>query len=68
DVFRSVVYYKYENGSWNYTILNRTERTATIAVETTAAGGKKQRLAGIQVSAVDRMGNESERREVRLPL
>lgn len=67
DVFRSVVYYQYGNGSWNYSVLNRTERTATIALEITGTGGKKQKLSGIRVSAVDRMGNESERREVRLP-
>lgn len=64
EVFRSVVYYRYENGAWNYTILNRNDRTATVAAAATV-GGRKQALSAIRVSAVDRLGNESEKREVK---
>lgn len=67
DVFRSVVYCQYDNGPWNYVVLNRREQTASFPAQVTGAGGKKQTLTNIRVSAVDRTGNESERREVRLP-
>jgi hypothetical protein len=50
DVFHYVVYYQYA-GKWNYTILNRHDRTYTIT---------RNKLNGVSVSAVDRVGNESQ--------
>ena len=53
DVFHYVVYYQYAD-KWNYTILNRNDRTLSVAL---LVG--KNKLTGIAVSAVDRTGNES---------
>jgi uncharacterized lipoprotein YddW (UPF0748 family) len=50
DVFHWVVYYQYA-GKWNYTILNRHDRMFTVG---------KNKLSGVSVSAVDRVGNESQ--------
>ncbi|OQP53390.1 hypothetical protein A4H97_23360 [Niastella yeongjuensis] len=50
DVFRYVVYYQYA-GKWNYTILNRHDRTYTIG---------RNKLTGLGITAVDRTGNESQ--------
>lgn len=64
DVFHWVVYYKY-GSSWNYTIMNRNDRTLTIK----SYPGKdpvKDRITEVVVTAVDRVGNESQRAVVRL--
>jgi uncharacterized lipoprotein YddW (UPF0748 family) len=61
DVFRWVVYYQHGN-VWNYTILNRVER----AFELNKLGVNKQWLTKVIVTAVDRMGNESERKELEI--
>ena len=61
DVFRWVVYTKYGN-TWSYQILNRTDRTFTLP--RSVMNGKQQAaLQSWTVSAVDRMGNESEKIE-----
>lgn len=52
DVFRWVVYHKYEK--WSYTICNRNDRSLVIA-----ATAGKFKLSNIAVTAVDRTGNES---------
>jgi hypothetical protein len=52
-VFHYVVYYQYAD-KWNYTILNRNDRTLSLGL---ASG--KNKLNGIAVTAVDRTGNES---------
>lgn len=67
DVFRWVVYYKYEGGTWNYKILNRKDRSFFVPAESkTAVNGPAKKLEQIQISAVDRTGNESPKREFSL--
>ena len=67
DVFRWAVYYKYENGSWNYKLLDRKERMFRVPYHITIINDKqKKHLEKILISAVDRMGNESEKRNVNL--
>jgi uncharacterized lipoprotein YddW (UPF0748 family) len=58
DVFHYVVYYKY-NGAWNYKIMNRGDRAATVPF---LEG--KNKLTQIAVTAVDRTGNESSFKEI----
>lgn len=69
DVFRWVVYYQYGD-NWDYKILNYNDRSIDIARNLIAPGGKGQTASGdivtktipirrIEVSAVDRTGNES---------
>lgn len=53
DVFHWVVYFKY-GSKWNYTILNRHDRSFAVSL----LSGKNA-LNAIEVTAVDRMGNES---------
>ena len=56
DVFHYVVYYQYA-GKWNYTILNRHDRMFTIV---------RNKLNGVFVTAVDRVGNESQAAVVKM--
>lgn len=58
DVFRWVVYYKYDN-KWSYRIMNRNEKFLDVLTSTTV-GKSKPVLTGISVTAIDRTGNESE--------
>jgi hypothetical protein len=58
DVFRWVVYKQY-GSSWSYQILNRNDHS----IEIKKTEGKNT-LSKIVVTAVDRVGNESEKREV----
>jgi uncharacterized lipoprotein YddW (UPF0748 family) len=58
DVFRWVVYHQY-GSTWTYTILNRNDRSFNLNI----LNGKNA-LTKIAVTAVDRVGNESERREI----
>ncbi len=60
DVFRWVVYYNYGNTK-QYAILNRHDRQIVLPNYTVANNGSKLAINSIYVSAVDRMGNESER-------
>jgi uncharacterized lipoprotein YddW (UPF0748 family) len=62
DVFRWIVYWQY-GSTWNYRILNRNERSMMLK-RTVTGSGSTVNLQSVQVSAVDRVGNESERREV----
>jgi hypothetical protein len=62
DVFHWVAYYKYGNG-WSYKILNRGERTINLA-KTIKANNKEQTLTSVIVTAVDRVGNESRKKEL----
>jgi uncharacterized lipoprotein YddW (UPF0748 family) len=62
DVFHWVAYYKYGNG-WSYKILNRGERTINLA-KTIKANNKDQTLTSVIVTAVDRVGNESRKKEL----
>ena len=72
DVFRWVIYYKYNN-SWEYTILNSRERnfslplTRAVVERPRARRGEQavnqtrnESLTSVAISAVDRTGNESE--------
>ncbi|RYZ25180.1 MAG: hypothetical protein EOO10_18945 [Chitinophagaceae bacterium] len=61
DVFRWVVYYKHGN-TWNYKIVNRSERSLTLANSITN-GQQKTALSNWMVTAVDRTGNESRKTE-----
>jgi uncharacterized lipoprotein YddW (UPF0748 family) len=58
DVFHWVVYYQFGN-KWNYTILNRRDRSFVVKL---VAG--KDTLHNIIVTAVDRVGNESKKKAV----
>lgn len=62
EVFRWVVYYQYGK-VWNYSIVNRTDRTMEVKLWT-GDGTRKTPLNRIAVSAVDRTGNESRHTEV----
>jgi uncharacterized lipoprotein YddW (UPF0748 family) len=61
DVFRTVVYYKHGN-SWTYKILNRNERFIMVP-NAIKNGNQTLALTSWKVSAVDRMGNESQKSE-----
>ncbi len=63
DVFHWVVYYQYGN-SWNYQVLNRDDRSLEILRLTGAGASMPPPLKKIIVSAVDRTGNESEKKEI----
>ncbi len=62
DVFNWVVYFYYGN-SWNYKILNRNDRSLNLNRKT-GTGATSMDLKKIIVSAVDRTGNESEKKEI----
>lgn len=61
DVFRWVVYYSYGNNK-RYTILNRADRSFTIAESIPGPNGTRIPVQDVAVAAVDRMGNESKRK------
>lgn len=63
DVFRWVVYYQMGN-TWNYHILNRNDRSYDVKRTEGAPGSTQQKLTRLSITAVDRMGNESARREI----
>jgi len=63
DVFRWVVYFKYELGNWDYKILNSVARSQNLQK---MVGDKNITLQKIGVSAVDRNGNQSDFREIEL--
>jgi uncharacterized lipoprotein YddW (UPF0748 family) len=58
DVFRWVVYYKYGN-TWNYSILDRNQRSLSIPLFI-KLNNTNANLSAIAVTSVDRTGNESE--------
>lgn len=59
DVFRWVIYYQYGD-TWNYKIANRNERSMMLK----SSLNPKTVLNSIAITAVDRTGNESERKEI----
>lgn len=71
DVFRTVIYFQYEN-TWNNVIRNRDDSTLVLPMTRTNRKESRSRngevkvtesiekLNGVAVSSVDRMGNESE--------
>lgn len=64
-VFRWVVYQQYGN-SWTYQVLNRNEHGVTIAASLKDKNNRDISLVKIAVTAVDRLGNESERIETEI--
>ncbi|WP_207432087.1 glycoside hydrolase family 10 protein [Sabulibacter ruber] len=66
DAFRSVLYYQYGT-AWNYKVLNRKDRSFTLTRALQAKAGAPQPLLKVAVSTVDRVGNESERKEITVP-
>ncbi len=64
DVFLWVVYSRYGN-NWTYKILNQNTHSLLLS-STTGTGATLQKLKNIIVSAVDRTGNESEKRLVEI--
>lgn len=63
QVFRWVVYKKY-GAVWTYQLMNRNDRNAVIAASVKDKTGKEIELTAVSVTAVDRLGNESEREVV----
>ena len=63
DVFRWVVYFKYDTGTWDYKILSTNARQQYLQKE---VGDKKRKLQKIGITAVDRSGNQSEFFEVQI--
>lgn len=62
DVFKWVVYYEHGNVR-QHLILNRSDRQATLPINM-KLGNQNAALKKLSVTAVDRMGNESKRREL----
>jgi uncharacterized lipoprotein YddW (UPF0748 family) len=64
DVFHYVVYYQHGN-TWNYQIANRNDRS--VQIPASIINGKQTlSLKSIEIAAVDRVGNESRRQQIRL--
>lgn len=64
DVFSWIIYYQWDN-RWDYKILDRNQRS--LELNRYMPGGKSyMELKKIIVTAVDRTGNESEKKEVEL--
>jgi len=61
DVFEWIVYYQYGT-VWTYQILNRNEHS--LQIQKSAGAGSVQGLKNIIVTAVDRTGNESEKKMI----
>ncbi len=61
NVFHWVIYYRYGN-SWQYLILNRNDRFIEFP-KVNGSGATVKLLNNAAVSAVDRLGNESEKAE-----
>ena len=55
SIFRWVVYYKYENSTWEYKILNQTESNFQLA----SVNLQGENLQELGLTAVDRTGNQS---------
>ena len=64
DVFHWIVYYQYGN-TWSYQILNFNDRWLELK-RATGAGTSSQQLKKIIVTAVDRTGNESKKKETEI--
>jgi uncharacterized lipoprotein YddW (UPF0748 family) len=62
DVFHWVVYYQYGN-AWSYQVMNHNERWLSVS-RSFGMGASAKPLQRIIVTAVDRTGNESEKKEI----
>jgi len=58
DIFQWIIYTKY-GGSWNYQIKNSQSNLLSLPLFMLSANDQMARLNSIQVTAVDRAGNES---------
>lgn len=65
EPFKQVVYYNY-GSSWNYKIVDRNANSLLLQKVVTGPDGKKSSLIKVGVTAVDRSGNESLFKEVKL--
>jgi uncharacterized lipoprotein YddW (UPF0748 family) len=63
EIFRWVVYYKYNNGPWLYKILTRNDRSAELPK---VQEGRNATISHIAVTAVNRSGNESDLKEIQI--
>lgn len=63
DVNKWVLYFKYENGSWDHKILSGDISKYSLQY---VVGDKKRLLEKIGITAVDRIGNQSEFIEIKL--
>lgn len=63
DVFRWVVYYRYNNGPWQYKILSKNESSVELPK---VQEESKATITHIAVTAVNRTGNESDFKEIRI--
>ncbi len=61
NIFKWIVYYQYEN-KWEYKILTRSDTSFELNPKTTDQSGKEYNLKTIVVTAVDRLGNESQQK------
>lgn len=64
NIFHWVVYYQYGTG-WNYQVLNRNEFSLELS-QSIKLGKTVLPLKKIAVSAVDRLGNESEKKTIEI--
>ena len=64
EVFLWIVYHKY-NDRWSYNILDRNKHSLSMR-KVVGVNAAKQMLSTIIVTAVDRLGNESGKREINL--
>ncbi len=63
DVFHWVVYYKYGN-TWNYRVMNHGDHVLELS-KTMGTGTSLKTITSLIVTAVNRTGNESEKREIK---
>lgn len=61
DIFRWVVYFKYNNGPWNYKIMTKNDISLELK---RIQEGRKATISHIGVTAVNRTGNESDFKEI----
>ncbi len=63
EIFRWVVYYKYNNGPWQYKIVSKNDRSIELPK---VQDGRNATISHIAVTAVNRSGNESDLKEIRI--
>ncbi|TBW25852.1 hypothetical protein EZJ28_15000 [Gramella sp. KN1008] len=63
DVFKWVLYFRYEGGKWDYKILSGDLDSYSLQY---IVGDKKKKMEEIGITAVDRTGNQSEFKVIRL--
>ncbi|PTX45004.1 uncharacterized lipoprotein YddW (UPF0748 family) [Christiangramia gaetbulicola] len=61
DIFKYVLWFKYEQGNWDYKILDGN--TTAFSLQN-IVGEKKRAMEKIGITAVDRLGNQSDFKEI----